>query len=170
MKEVKYFEGSNGIVIAFILFFAGYISLSINYSKAYNVKNELLKIIKNQGGICVDGVDLACDNFEDQIQDYFQNANYRSSGKCDDGWYGFASDGTPLASGADNAAFCVTAVKSENSTELPNAVYYKVKVFYSLGLPILELVFDFSISGETANIYRPNECRFSISPVVYSWC
>ena len=30
------------IVIVFVLLFAGYISMSINYSKAYNVKNEIL--------------------------------------------------------------------------------------------------------------------------------
>ena len=28
------------IVIVFVILFTGYISLSINYSKAYNVKNE----------------------------------------------------------------------------------------------------------------------------------
>ena len=39
------------IVIVFILLFTGYMCLSINHSKAYNVKSEILEIIERYNGI-----------------------------------------------------------------------------------------------------------------------
>ena len=134
------------IVILFVLLFAGYISLSINYSKAYNVKNEIINIVKNQGGVCTSSTsssDNNCYNFKDQITDYFKEASYRNTGDCtklekdykenysnsdDYEWVGYDRNGD-LAKDKRNAAFCVHAVRLESNSELPNAVYYQIKVF-----------------------------------------
>lgn len=159
------------IVIVFVLVFTGYISLSINYSKAYNVKNEILNIIRNQGGVCTSDTPSDsdnCYNFTEQITDYFKEANYRSVGNCKDGWTGFSRDGSNLGTNAKNAAFCVHAVKANTNSELPNALYYQVKVFYQLDLPIINNVFEFSIVGETARVYSPNECVYDSSQ--FEWC
>lgn len=149
------------IVIFFIVVFTGYISLSINYSKAYNVKNELLNIIKNQGGICTTNNATSgdiCDNFTEQIKDYFQDEGYRSTGNCSAGWVGFSRSGDYLGERARNAAFCIKGINVNTNSELPNALYYQVRVFYQLDLPILNSVFEFAIAGETSRIYDPNEC------------
>ncbi len=160
------------IVIVFVLLFTGYISLSINYSKAYNVKNELLNIIKNQGGVCTSdrpNNTNNCYNFAEQIQDYFKEANYRSTGNCDtsDGWLGYSRNGDLIRDGK-NSAFCVKAVKPKSNTELPNALYYQIKVFYQLDLPIINSMFEFSIFGETSRVYKPNECDYYKD--LYTWC
>ena len=159
------------IVIFFVLVFTGYVSLSINYSKAYNVKNEIINIIKNQGGVCTDdsGSGTICSNFADQITDYFKEASYRSTRDCDiyDGWIGYSRTGELLPEGKDSA-FCVKGIKANSNSELPNALYYKVKVFYQLDLPIISRIFEFSVSGETARVYSPNEC--ANDPASYSWC
>lgn len=155
------------LVIVFVLLFTGYISLSINYSKAYNVKNELVNIIKNQGGICTTGA-VICGNLVDQIQDYFGEVSYHSHGTCKDGFYGFKRDGTALGLNANDAAFCVKGIPVSQNSELPNALYYQVKVFYQLDLPIFNNIFNFSVSGETSRIYSPNECEYESHN--YSWC
>ena len=36
-----------GLVITFIVFFASFLAVSINYSKAFNVKNNIVDIISN---------------------------------------------------------------------------------------------------------------------------
>lgn len=159
------------IVIVFVLVFTGYISLSINYSKAYNVKNEIINIIRNQGGVCTSDTpnnNDNCYNFTEQIIDYFKEANYRSTGNCDDGWTGFSRDGKNLGPEAKNAAFCVHAIKANTNSELPNALYYQVKVFYQLDLPIINNIFEFSIVGETARVYSPNECMYDATQ--FEWC
>ena len=156
------------IVIVFVLLFAGYISMSINYSKAYNVKNEIINIIKNQGGVCTSRTPSnsdICYNFAEQITDYFREASYRSTGECESGWVGFDREGQI---DYDNSAFCVKAVRANTNSELPNALYYQVKVFYQLDLPVINRFFEFSIYGETGRIYEPNEC--SIDASSYPWC
>ena len=160
------------IVIVFVVLFTGYISLSINYSKAYNVKNELVSIIRNQGGVCTSDTPSEfdnCYNFQEQITDYFKETNYRGSGKCDtnDGWVKYTKNGE-IASGNSLAAFCVKGIPAQGNSELPNALYYQVKVFWQLDLPIFNSLFNFSITGETVRVYAPNECIFD--PINYDWC
>ena len=168
MKEAVGGISLFNIVIVFVLLFAGYISLSINYSKAYNVKNEILNIIKNQGGVCTSSTRDAtnCYNFADQITSYFNDTNYRSTGSCDEGWVGYNRSGLVVDNG--NAAFCIKAIRANSNSELPNALYYQVKVFYQLDLPIISSIIEFSIYGETGRIYDPNECRLNSSR--YPWC
>ncbi len=159
------------IVIVFILIFTGYVSFSINYSKAYNVKNEIINIIRNQGGVCTSNSPSDannCYNFTEQIIDYFKEANYRSTGNCKDGWIGFSRDGQNLGADAKNAAFCVNAINANTNSELPNALYYQIKVFYQLDIPIIKTVMEFSVFGETSRVYSPNEC--TEDPSMYSWC
>lgn len=170
MKEAVGGISLFNIVILFIVLFTGYISMSINYSKAFNVKNEIISIIKNQGGVCTsDNTSDICHNFQDQITDYFNEGNYRSRGKCESGWVGFDRKGAYLGDSADNAAFCVKGVIA--NSEITNALYYKVKVFYQLDLPIFQRLFQFRIEGETSRVYDPNECDANIGQwYSYPWC
>lgn len=158
------------IVIAFIILFTGYICLSINYSKAYSIKNELLTIIKNQGGICSsgDGSSVLCKNFQYLVSNYLQETSYRSTGTCDDDWVGFDRNGE-LVDNGKSASFCVRGVNIANSgDQIPVGVYYEVEVFYQLDLPIINSLFHLSIKGETSRIYSPSEC--SESSLRYCWC
>lgn len=159
------------IVIVFVLLFTGYICLSLNHTKAYNIKNELVNIIKNNGGICSSG-DLSgeagriCDNFTDQIREYFTEGGYHNKGKCSGNEYGFDREGKPVNDG-ENAAFCVEGISLNSSSGLPKSVYYRVKVFYQLDLPILNGVFNLTVSGETGRVYEPSECKTNVG---YPWC
>lgn len=160
------------IAIVFIVLFTGYICLSVNYSKAYNVKNELVKIIKNQGGICATGGTTLnpsiCENFQMLIKDYFQEVNYASKGRCPSGWSGFSRDGVALGENTNNAAFCIQGVEAYTNPELPKAVFYQIRVFYQIDLPIFSQIFNFYIQGEVPRVYEPNECVVKDRP--YSWC
>ena len=121
------------IVIAFVVIFTGYISLSINYSKAYNVRET----------------------------------NYRSFGTCGEDFVGYTRTGE-LANSGDRAAFCIRGIPANGNSELPNALYYQVKVFWQLDLPVFGSLFNFSINGETARVYAPNEC--TVLDIKYDWC
>lgn len=158
------------IVIVFVMLFTGYVCLSINYSKAYNVKNELVNIIKNQGGICTEGIASSnCSNLKSLIQDYFKEVNYASKGKCGNGWYGFSRTGDHLGEGANNAAFCIKGTNANSNSELPKAVFYQIRVFYQIDLPIFNSIFNFVVKGEVPRVYEPNECGYA-SNRSYYWC
>lgn len=160
------------IVIVFIVLFTGYISLSINYSKAYNVKNELIIIIKNQGGVCVDSTDpnSICKNFPDLITSFFNETNYRGKGNCGEGYVGFSRNGDLISDGR-GAAFCVKGVNvSESSLNLPKSTYYEIRVFWQLDLPIFSSIFNFAVKGETPVIMNPSECKDDENGVDFDWC
>lgn len=171
MKEAVGGISLFSIVIVFVILFTGYVSLSINYSKAYNVKNELINIIRNQGGVCTSSYASStdnCYNFQEQITDYFKETNYRSNGKCSNGFIGYTKNGELAESGV-GAAFCVMGIPANGNSELPNALYYKVQVFWQLDIPIFSSIFNFRINGETARVYAPNECNGDYNGP-YDWC
>lgn len=155
------------IVITLIILFTGFICLSINYNKAFSIKNELLTVIKNQGGVCVEGNSM-CQSFSELVKEYLLDMNYHSSGRCGDGWVGYTRDGK-LADYNSRAAFCVKGIRlGTDSSELSNALYYKVKVFFQIDLPILGGLFNFDVNGETSRISTPNECTYD--RLKYGWC
>lgn len=152
------------IVIVFVLLFTGYMCLSINHSKAYNVKSEILEIIERYNGI-----DLSTDiNGESEalheIIGNMQVNSYRTTGKCPSdlkdadnnvvGHYvGFNREGK---FDSTNPTICIAKVDvgSKDNTnqvvqELPSMSYYRVVVFYQLDLPIFQNLFMFSLKGDT---------------------
>ena len=133
------------LVIMFILLLTGYICLSINHSKAFNVKNMIVKEVERQ-----EGVDLANPGSDEAVKNivsYLQKVSYRTTGKCPDGYTGFNRDG---AISSTNSAFCIAEQVARTSTiELPTMSYYRVVVFYQLDLPIFRSMFEFQVTGDT---------------------
>lgn len=138
------------IVIFFILLFTGFICLSINHSKAFNVKNMIINTIERK-----ERLNLSNPQSDDgikEIVEYLKKTSYRTTGKCpkDDAngqWYGFNRNGIEDSS---NSAFCIQKVTTqEEGGEFPDMAYYRVVVFYQLDLPIFRSLFEFSVSGDT---------------------
>ena len=154
------------IVIVFVLLFAGFMCLTINQSKAFNVKDRIIQTIQSYNGIDLesecqdDGKGALC-----EISSYLIDSAYRTTGNCNslsenDGYryYGFSKEGT---TNQKNAAFCIAKIDSggirpdnDFASELPSSVaYYRVVVFYQLDLPIFHDLFNFRIKGDTKTIY-----------------
>ena len=165
------------IVIFFILLFAGYMCLSINYSKAFNVKDRIINIIEHNGGIV--SVEDSNDPTMQEIAAYLKKVGYRTNGKCkmssggfkEEYDYGCKRKGSKFecvkAAANEMYAFCLTEVpasttytgavkkgdKGAKEDEFINVNYYKIKVFYHLDIPVLRSAFNFSIKGDTKLLY-----------------
>ena len=136
------------IVIAFILLFTGYICLSINHTKAYNVKNNIVESIER-----AEGIDLSVDANSGEetikkISNYLKEASYRTTGNCPDNYQPYNRDGIK---DEHNAAFCINEVET-GSGDFPSMKYYRVIVFYQLDLPLFNQVFNFKVTGDTKKI------------------
>lgn len=147
------------IVIVFILLFAGYMCLSINHSKAFTIKSEIIESISRHGKV-----------EEKEIKEILQKASYRTSGSCDkfnsnsekcydqagketQCWVGYDRDGKETTK--SNATFCLKKTWANNgNTELPPMYYYKVRVFYQLDLPVFNSLFSFTVKGDTTLLYK----------------
>ena len=151
------------IVIFFILLFAGYMCLSINYSKAFSVKDKIINEIERNGGISL--ITSPKDETIQNITNYLQKVGYRTTGKCVDNNekydYGCDRDGQcqNAVQGRDYA-YCLSekkasdAYKNAQPGEFIYVSYYKVKVFYQLDLPVIRHAFNFSVKGDTKTLYN----------------
>ena len=140
-----------GLVISFTFIFAAFLALSINYSKAFRVKNEALSIIEKSGGVT--------NNARKTIARFLLNNNYRTTGKCDGYDYGVQvkSLNEYNITKVDNGkkySFCVSKVKSV-APNFSNRAFYEVKLFFKFNLPVLGDFSTFSVKGQTKDIAYP---------------
>ena len=142
------------LVIIFTMIFASYIALTINYSRSFKVKNEVLSIIEKSQGFTYDGVSL--------INNYLLQSGYKTLGQCkkQNGQivYGVKSlDGMASSSTAEKAKdgtyyyYCFSKVSSYHSYYKTRA-YYRVTLFFHFDLPLLGDISTFDVDGQTSEI------------------
>ena len=140
------------LVITFMLVFVAFLALSINYSRAYKVKNEVMSIIEKKSGINQNSVNIA--------SNYLRNTGYKEQGKCEKGMYGITinnNGGTYEAVKSDTNkkySFCIGKNKS-NQTNFPNAAFYDVELFFKFNLPVVGDIYTFHVDGQTKDISYP---------------
>lgn len=157
MKEAMGNMGILIIAILFIILFGSFLSVSVNYSKAFKVKDEIINIIeRNKGFSPINGSQRST---LEEIYAYMAEVGYRTTGSCDGvqmeaDWVGYNSNS--YAETYRNPMICIKTVSvSSGSIEVPDSAYYKVKVFYEMDLPIINRFFHFQIEGTTKQILFP---------------
>lgn len=146
------------IVILFILLFTAYLCLSINKSKAYSIKDDIVNIIERHDGSLDLSHSATGETAETikEITERLTEASYRTNGKCQEGWYGFTRDGESASGNGKNALYCIKKVVVRNGVqdELPEMYYFRIEVFYQLDLPVVNVVTSFKLHGDTRLFYR----------------
>lgn len=154
------------IVIVFIIAFAGIMALTINHSRAFAVKDEIITIIETTEN---NGSELSDSSIE-KITRKLQDLSYRNTGNCNkldgDNWVGYDRNGNKNDT---NAAFCVRTNNAQNAVlqdliskcgidqsrckynpnDYPDMHYYDIVVFYQLDIPILNDLMNFKLRGST---------------------
>lgn len=149
-----------GIVLAFIALFSGYLAFSVNYSKAFRMKDGIIDRIEKHSGPSTEAIK--------DIDDFMNEIGYSSKGRCKSffndtslKWagvdHGVASSAKDLNSG-EAFNYCVQRVDAYNTNGQLSASYYKVYVFFSISLPFMGTGGNlFHVTGETGNIYYPDD-------------
>lgn len=174
-------EGIGGIqlfliVVILVLTFAGIMSLTINQSNAFAIKDQLVSILESAGGFdtsaeCVSG---SCNtSIRDQetlqkIIDSLDSNSYRQTGNCEGieedlnkvqsgkaVVVGYTRTGEKTISGRKDS-FCIAKIPAQksNSEDTLKGYYYQIYVFYQLDIPIANSIFNFRAIGETKLLYR----------------
>lgn len=148
------------IVLVFIALFSGYLAFSVNYSKAFRVKDGIVDRLEKYNG--------PNNKSLEEIAEFIGEVNYTSKGKCDSisGDDRLPSMGVVVgdlhpdipASENDTYHYCIQRIKaySPNDGQLTSS-YYRVVVFFSLSLPIFNIGSTFHVDGETINIQYPED-------------
>lgn len=134
------------LVIVFILLFASYLALTINYSKSFKVKNEVITIIEHSEGMTEDGINL--------IGTYLTGSSYNTTGHCELGWFGAKSlEGTVnsievVSSTTTNYYYCINKISTYHQNHADRS-YYKIKLFFKFDLPVIGQITTFDVDGQT---------------------
>lgn len=148
MKEAFGGVGLFMIVIVFLTIFSSYLALSINYSRAFKVRDEVINIIERNKGLYNSlGEDTGAIS---EIQEYMASVGHRAKGKCDDEYEGYnlSSSGTT----SNNVVFCIQTVNSSTYQDVTTSKYYKIQIFFNLDVPIFGEYFGSSLRGTTRRI------------------
>lgn len=141
------------IAFAFIMIFVGYLCISINQTKAFNAKNEVVKAIERDYPFMQDKGAVTRE-FNNDIKDAFARLGYRSVGSCNANEEGFCKDpsGNIIKTcEPDKNLFCIAVINDERSNLCGHI--YTVRTFYQLDLSIINRVFDLTASGQTKWLY-----------------
>ncbi len=164
-----------GIVIVFIALFASFLAYSISYTRAFNVKNEIINYIERNEGFAeykpekssddIDGIAYLDDvdkldsdkllkstNVEANILGMIKKAGYNYS----DGSLVNCQTVGHIKSKARSGGYCITkfCAKEKEPGDLDDYnVYYRVTTFIALTLPVVNITLDVPISGETRTLY-----------------
>jgi hypothetical protein len=159
MRETVGSTWTFSLVIVFISLFTTFLVLSINYSKAYRVKNEVVSILEKYEGYTNDY--LSSNNInkgsEGIINGYLLSSSYTEKGSCpinaNDKYYGVDDLSNP--NGAVEAVkghkyyYCI----KQNISSDGISMYYNLILFYRFGLPFLGDIKEFQVTGTTGKIY-----------------
>lgn len=148
------------IVVLFIVLFSGYLAISVNYSKAFKVKNYILSVIEQREGYTTSNLtssELATmgnlnsninvkQSAQTEIYKYLKDVGYFSdvidSNYCEDNDLGEYIEG----------GFCLKRICTKNGN-YGTGNYYKATTFLRIEFPVIDFVFKVPISGETKVIY-----------------
>ena len=130
-----------GIVVFFIVLFSGYLAISVNYSKAFKVKNGIIGIIeKNKGHNAT---------AQGEIDAYLKEIGYYVYSDCSNKGI---DRGTGFVSGTGGHKYCIKKNDATNASATLSKSYYTVTVFFKIDLPIIGDIFVFPVFGETKSI------------------
>ena len=142
------------IVIVFIVLFTSFLAISVNYYKAFKVKNGIVNIIEKREGIS--------DATVDEISDYLNSVGYLVYSSCPDYVASQSNESAHgfEASNTNSRKFKYCIARTEDTSGNIKKTYYKVTVFFRVDLPIMGEIFTFPVTGETKPIYFPKNDVF----------
>ncbi|HIR58495.1 MAG TPA: hypothetical protein IAB38_00430 [Candidatus Onthousia excrementipullorum] len=138
------------IILAFVLLINGYMAYSVNYTRAFRVKNRIVDIIEQYEGPYNDEAIAKINSYIDQmtyevpprlvqdfLNDYGSNANESS---CQNGW-----------------CYVAHEVSIDEADGERKGRYYSVVTFVNINIPVINNIVglgDFlRVVGETRTIY-----------------
>ena len=164
MREAIGATWITGVVLAFIALFSGYLALSINYSKAFKVKDGIVDRLEKHSGPNKEAIE--------DIADMLEDIGYNSKGTCSmledqsaSDYVGVTKNHVSKNPGNGAYNYCLVRINSNKTNGVVTgdkkgqltAAYYRVVVFFSLSLPIINNMGSFFVTGETININYPED-------------
>ena len=146
-----------GFVVLFIVLFSGYLAVSVNYTKAFKVKNRIINIIEENEG-------YSESNYTSSVMESMSTDDLKASSQTEDKIYAFLKEigyrTTEISesrcpndangnSTYQDGGYCVETLSNDQGYR-----YYKVTTFIKLEIPIVWFNITIPITGETRVLYN----------------
>lgn len=144
------------LVIIFMLIFVAFLSLSLNYTKAFKIKNEIITTIEKYEGLTSSESKTSPGSIK-IINNYLLYNHYGTMGECETGSFGSSNlESTTLEPAEKGTKFyyCVSKIDRSNR-DLPSRAQYEIQIFFKFSLPVIGDLFTFTAEGSTIDINRP---------------
>lgn len=152
------------IVILFIALFSSFLAYSISYTRAFNMKSEILNIIERNEGFSTANEDIV--NMTDlQLEENGSTEaliflkikkmgyNYTAASEINCATVGHNNDDAMHKEGGYCLTkFCPNSDKSGNINN-SNKTYYKVTTFIAIRIPVINVIVKVPVTGETRTLY-----------------
>lgn len=140
------------IIVIFMLVVNGYLAFTVNYTKAFRVKNQIIQIIEQHEGLT--------DDAKLKIDEYMYNSKYELS----DAYTTWCQrQGLEVYRSSQNGAFCYTQSLVDISGGASNrrkyqGAYYSIQTFVNIDIPVINKILPFTaglfrVGGETSMIF-----------------
>ena len=153
------------LILIFMLILSGYMAFSVNYTKAFRVKNEVINLIEQYEG--------HTPNAQSKIKDYLRNMNYSTAGNPVIAFENSVRKDNKYQYTNCQDGYCVRCwdtnnkLNADNADGIENGIYYTVYTYVNIDIPIFNKFFPglklFRVSGETKTIYGNKKCEDSSS-------
>lgn len=144
------------IVLTFIMIFTAYLAVTVNYAKAFKIKNNIIAMIEKNEGVSGNNLFINMDN-------YLTSNGYDSYGNCnsyidsDDNEWRSITDIDPNIDIYPNKTHTKNGVciyyKDAVADDFCDRRYYRVVTFFDFDLPYIGNMLTFSVKGNTSPIY-----------------
>ncbi len=141
------------VIVVFLVIVSGYMAYTVNYTKAFRVKNKIISTFEQYDVACeTNNVESNCNKV---ISDYMSQVGYQQEARS-------ASD-LPKISGADkdwqcnDLGYCwvsFTKSKSSATDDTPTVKYYKISTWVNMDIPLINRFMPtiFQVQGDTKAI------------------
>lgn len=134
-------------ILVFIVIVSGYLAFSVNYTKAFRVKNKIITTIEQYGGVDSEEAKASIKSYMDQIGYGGINQQFADKVIC-------TNKICP-----ENSSYCVCQVTSGATTTSETSsvkarYYYQVFTFINVDIPVINRILPilgglFEVKGET---------------------
>lgn len=143
-------------VLVFIILFAVYIVLTLDYSKTIKVKNEAISIIEKYDGLNEKSIST--------LNNYLASSGYRTMGGCGerDDFYGATDLNASELEIAENGKkyyYCIKKYKANK-----NNYYYQISLFYNFNINFLGVSTYYTVKGTTSSFEPHDDAAYGGSP------
>ena len=139
------------IILAFVLLINGYMAYSVNYTRAFRVKNQIVNIIEQYEGPYNDeGID--------KINEYIDRMAYDVNNQQMLNFQNENADYNPECPGYNGWCYIEHNVSVNDADGERNGKYYSIVTFVNIDIPVINNILGLGnflqVVGETRTIYE----------------